>query len=425
MKKMLLASCLILFFSCEKAMDYSIHKSSENLSISLDEALENLNTAINTLYGSGTKAMGTFSYSHSNIQTFTSDKLMCQTKGGFNVMSIPDSLFYIVNFDDDQGFAILSATKRLSSDVYCITESGHLSIEDFNINFHSSQTKSSDSDSSEEEFVPIGLDVIPALLISDIMIELSTEQSQSDNNDSITKAGTLKYGPYLKTKWEQKYSNYGQGVRVFNRYTPHHAPAGCVAIATAQIMESKKYASGNNYFDGVHCDWNNMETVNNYMDIGTYLSGDTTYFDQVAHFVREVGRQCDINYGNNEFGSSSGGYAVGAKQCLEHYGYSNVKRLLGFGSTNQNKASLCIRNENPVYLDGYKTGLGGHAWVLDGEFGNFYHINWGYAGASDGYYEKGVFKTTSRYTRDLEYDRNTSEYDLEFTWDFRLVTYEL
>ena len=46
---------------------------------------------------------------------------------------IPDTLVYVVNFDDD-GFAVLSADSRISSTIIAVVESGSISIENFNLN---------------------------------------------------------------------------------------------------------------------------------------------------------------------------------------------------------------------------------------------------------------------------------------------------
>ncbi len=183
--------------------------------------------------------------------------------------------------------------------------------------------------------------------------------------------------------------------------------------------------SNSNVFDGVTCSWNGMETVYKYTTLG--VAEDTTYYDQAAHFVRELGKsnKCNISYGGSD-GAQSSGYAEGAQRALQYYGYTDVDKHLGFGKHNQKIATRVIRNGKPVYLDGLKSGLfnDGHAWVLDGECGDYYHINWGWNGESDGYYRKGTFSTTDRYSRDSVYDTE-SEQQLgrNYTWDYRLVTY--
>lgn len=395
----------------------------ENNVISIKEATSKLDSLLLELYGPDTKSSDRFIYDIKDIQVLSSSDIRPMTK---SYSDNSRDLLYVVNFPDDKGFAILSATTLISEDVLCVTEQGSMSVEELlRVMTENHVTKSSED---SDDFVPIGLDIIPALLMDAVILEtqygIHPEPEDCDATKSAP-AGT-RYGPYLRTKWGQTtgYTPVGS-VRLFNRYTPNHAAAGCVAIAAAQIMEWNKIprgVNGVNTFDGYACSWHEMDTVYNYQIANRQYLNDTTKYEQVAHFVRAVGKKCDISYGSSDSAPSSG-HAIDVKHALEDYGYSNVKRLLGFGNTNQGKATTCIRAQQPVYLDGYKTGAGGHAWVLDGECGNYYHINWGWYGKSDGYYAKGVFNTTSRYGRDDEYDLVTSTATHEYTWDFRLVTY--
>ena len=55
---------------------------------------------------------------------------------------------------------------------------------------------------------------------------------------------------------------------------------------------------------------------------------------------------------------------------------------------------------------------------------NMFHINWGWRGLSDGYYDQGVFDSSQRIERDTTIDVNTGTNPGVYTWDFRTVTYE-
>ena len=111
--------------------------------------------------------------------------------------------------------------------------------------------------------------------------------------------------------------------------------------------------------------------------------------------------------------------------------YNNVVKRTGFGSSNQAIATENIRQGRPVYLSGKPEGVifNGHAWVLDGEWGNYYHVNWGMRGAHDGYFTKNVFHMTNRQAYDSVIDAYT--YDRAsgsphyYVWWFRMVTYTL
>lgn len=55
---------------------------------------------------------------------------------------------------------------------------------------------------------------------------------------------------------------------------------------------------------------------------------------------------------------------------------------------------------------------------------NMFHCNWGWQGASDGYYSQGIFNTEDRIEED-ETDTATSEYSHNYTWCYRPITYSL
>lgn len=417
---------IIVFGSCTERINPDIALKDEENSICddtilLDDAIKNLEVQLSILYGNNTKALESKRINRSSIQTLKGTDIFPRSKA--QSLNITSDLLYLVNFDNAKGFAVLSANKKIDEDIFCITESGEISINDF-------------KDASNIYKIPESsttiTSIVSSLILSEIILNLeyginsTTGPDIIDNIDdaTISKAapsGTL-YGPYCKTKWGQT-TIYG--TKVWNRYTPNHASAGCVVIATAQILVYRKQANAT-IFDGIPCSLTGMESVYNYSTLG--VAEDTTYYNQAAHFVRELGKynQCRITYGDND-GDPSDGIAAGAKRALEYYGYVDVDKHTGFGKSNQRIATRVIRNGKPVYLDGLESGLfsGGHAWVLDGECGDYYHINWGWYGMSDGYFKKGTFSTTDRYSVDSIIDTQPSIASASnYTWTYRLVTYD-
>ena len=84
-------------------------------------------------------------------------------------------------------------------------------------------------------------------------------------------------------------------------------------------------------------------------------------------------------------------------------------------------------------LDGAK----GHAWVIDGllvykyifytaTLYNLFHINWGWNGTNDGYFEQGVFDMTNRHSIETGFDSGAnSTQSSNYTWNYRIITYSL
>lgn len=370
------------------------------------------------LYGD-TRSEVQRTYDKSSIEVLRKSEILSETRAEESA-GVPDSLLYLVNFDDDKGFAVLSASRKLSEDIYCVTEAGSLSVEDLSAAAArmsgDTQTRSEYADTSET-FVSMGVSFVHELLVGAVIMEsVYGRKPAIDSVESRADIDRTKYGPFLKTKWGQK-----DDKKIFNRYTPNNAPAGCVAIATAQIMEYWKHPSNPVFWERL-CDWDGMETVYNHVTLGK--NEDTTYCDHVACFVRSIGKHdsCRIDYGNGPDSGSSGN-AEGAQRALQKYGYRDVDKHLGFGSKNQGIADKCIRGGRPVFLAGIGNGKG-HAWVLDGMWGTAYHINWGWKGVYDGYFRKGLFDVTARSSYDMMDPGTVNEKEtFKATRNYRLVTY--
>lgn len=203
--------------------------------------------------------------------------------------------------------------------------------------------------------------------------------------------GNITVGPLVQSHWGQEWS--------YNDMCPNDYPAGCVAIAVAQIMRYHQHPA---YFN-----WSDM------YDIGATTS--------TQNLIADVGAKVLTVYGPD--GSSSN--IDNAKNALtSHYGYNVVK-------ANHNSSSVEYEisgNRRPVYMRGNAIdSIAGHAWVCDGtetheykyqyfvEFpvgspGNYvyktlgplpsfnapsinyqasylyFHMNWGYSGHLDGWF---------------------------------------
>ena len=370
-----------------------------------------MNAKIAYLYGKTKSSLKDYS-----IDVFKSSDLNIQTKSG-KTLELPDTLLYLLNFGSDSGFAVLSASRKLSEDTFCITEKGSISNDDLKDAIEN-MTNKIEYDSTR--IIPVGEKFLPSLLISSVILDASDVVTY--DKDDIETYSDETYGPFIKTKWGQ--TTIG-GIRVFNRYTPNHSACGCVVTAVAQIMEYNKYPEYTAIdFDGEMCYWNEMEKICHFSTMGEapFYSIDTSAFNQVAHFVRELGKHDNVKvrYGDSEE-DESGAYAEGAQRTFQHYGYQDVDKHLGFGKKKRKIADKCLRGGRPVYLDGLDNGEG-HAWVLDGLRGDYYHINWGWYGKSDGYYSKGVFRTSQRNDIASIDKQEEAEYS-HFYKNFRMVTY--
>ena len=418
--KYILTIALISIISCSKTIETSTTTDFESdMIIPIDDALTNLQQTINRIYGE-TKA-SSLSF---DVEIVGNAELNTSTKSAeFN---LPDTLLYLVNFNNNNGFAVLSANRELNEDIYCITESGSITKEELALAlnlisvFKSQQLP--EENEKEEPFKEIG-----RLMVSDII--MSAMLSDLNDNETYTKAETKgvfsksdnAYGPWLQTKWKQ--------TEPFNNLTDETSsidddwPCGCITIAVAQIINYHKrpvYPTFNN----VACNWDTLSSVYHYLDPD--YAGSSEAQRQAANFLYELGTSdyCNISYSALQ-GSAD---MLDAKRAFKKIGYSNLTRRIGCTNNDLNRIIDHVKNRKPVIMGGRvdsSVGDYGHAWVVDGVDGDYLHINWGWNGDCDGYFKKGNFNT-----KDFQMDPDTDSdgypnHRHEFTRTYRYITYSL
>lgn len=205
-------------------------------------------------------------------------------------------------------------------------------------------------------------------------------------------------GPLCTTQWNQ--SPY------YNQFCPYDAQrqercvTGCVATAMAQIMKFWNYpAQGEGFhsfnhesfgtlsanFGGEKYAWTSMPNK---------ITSANTY---IATLMYHCGISVDMRYGVGSAGGSSA-YMITAASPVQHcseYALENYfsydKSLEGVkreNYTDPNWINLLKTELNagrPVLYAGFGSG-GGHCFVCDGYNGEYFHMNWGWGGAYDGFF---------------------------------------
>ncbi|MBO7323002.1 MAG: C10 family peptidase [Bacteroidales bacterium] len=448
--KCILKIFLILFVlsSCTKQEPISQPINLNNLIVTsksvipVEDALRNLQTLLDGMYPS---TKGNYKdLSTANVCVF-GGKTMKSTS-----VTVPDSTLYLVNFGDDDGFAVLSAQRGFSFPVFCVTESGSLTIDDLDeaLQFleESACVQTRSADEYDSLFYGMGEEFVPRLIMSAVLSQLSMSRGGNGSdldtavtlpddggfpvrprdslivpeprNDTITKAG-----PFLETKWTQG--------SPFNDFRADGAPAGCVAIATAQILAHKEIN-----LSGTHFNWDLLKSVYHYTDPNA--TPGLLARKEASYFLQFVGlpQNCNIIYDTD----GSSGWADGARRTFSNCGYHNTEKRFGFQEADRGKVVEMLTQGYPVYMDGSKSlldGAKGHAWVIDGllvykyifytaTLYNLFHINWGWNGTNDGYFEQGVFDITNRHSIETGFDSGAnSTQSSNYTWNYRIITYSL
>ena len=224
--------------------------------------------------------------------------------------------------------------------------------------------------------------------------------------NSVHRVARSPISPLIETRWNQG-APYNKFCPEINDANQPHAATGCVATSMAQVMYYHKYPQNNctaipGYttrnksfnlasLDATSFAWSAMTH--------TYASNATgEAADEVAKLMQYCGYALQMNYGK-----SSGAFNCSIADVLKAYfGYDNgVNFILRKFYSYYDWINLIyaeLADYRPVVLGGQSAG-GGHSFVCDGyEVDDYFHINWGWGGSSDGYfrlslldpYEQGI-----------------------------------
>ena len=201
--------------------------------------------------------------------------------------------------------------------------------------------------------------------------------------------------PLVSTKWNQDapFNNFAPEYTDDNNNTQRCA-TGCAATAMAQIMkfhnwpeqgvghysyEHQSFGTISSDFSKHVYDWTNM--------IDRYNNGEysNVQADAVALLMKDCGVSLNMNYGPVS-GASIYSYTPAFKN---YFRYSS--RTVNRSGCETAEFTRIITDElqegRPIIYCG--TGEdGGHAFVVDGYDTNYFlHVNWGWGGYSDGYFD--------------------------------------
>ncbi len=261
--------------------------------------------------------------------------------------------------------------------------------------------------------------------VRELTVEVSTRASNSRNIElgkkgKIAQAGYQ--GGYYNCQYEDEIlprtiyktpqlmnTKWGQG-KPYNNNVPvsctfDRAPAGCVAIAMAQIMTYNKKPTRFNW-----------SLLYQKRTIDGYSSVDESSRTEVAKLVAEIGRNVSMEY---DCGGSGANISNALASFKNNYGYSSAKIIQPIRNSDHiYKIWDNVADDHPVYMRGTDRNGEGHAWVVDGmEIHNYrrcylhrddsgdrllitsgfyveyyYSINWGWNGDYDGLYSYNSLK---------------------------------
>lgn len=315
--------------------------------------------------------------------------------------SINDTLIYVFNFENNEGFAMVSAAKNTEG-LLAIVEQGHC-----------------DPDTPSEVE---GFEMFKDMAKEYVRRALEQKEPEPlrivELKDSITYSFS-QVGPYVTVKWGQ---HYPEGEFCSN------CTSGCTNTAMAQIMSYYNYPTsialtyeGLNYLS---LNWSNMKAHATGHSLSSCSTQNTHIM--IGKLLRELGHRNNSTYHTNNLTTTSTMTYAGPT-------FSNLGYTIGSWD-NFSDASVRsqLNSAHLILMRGLKDTGSGHAWVLDGYKTRvttirqmawtaatgwyftgtvttltdyFMHFNWGWYGDCNGYFAVGVYNTTQAFS----YDPGTSQ----------------
>ena len=224
--------------------------------------------------------------------------------------------------------------------------------------------------------------------------------------------------PLLKTTWSQS--------APYNQYCPtktnssgeqENCPVGCVALAIGQIMKYHNYpetGKGSKSYQPlgvgavISADFENTQYKWSLMKNSYTRFGSTKFYtDEEADAVATMLFHAGVSVGTIYALSGSSAFAYGniPRDLVENFRYSedSIRYVSRADYTKEEWMNL-IYNElsmgRPVFYAGNSPTFGGHAFVIDGyDSTGRVHINWGWRGSDDGYYDIDLTEGENNYSK--------------------------
>ncbi len=293
-------------------------------------------------------------------------------------------LFYVVNFADNAGFAVVRAARNAGPQLLAVVESG-------------SYTPGSTTGNPS-------FDNYATLLINYLIA--AANQPSAVPAVTTSRSGWTSVGPFLSVKWGQEspYNAYCL-IKLEGEANPQECPAGSSVTAVAQIMSYYCHPA-----ELPVTFINDPENEFTYNDVDANLTLDWTALKQyavgngnsdaagkdLAVLFREIGELSGTKYDVDGSSTSIGN----TTEALHALGYAGCTLC----SYDWQRVREDLDNERPVFMGGSEDDfVKGSSWVVDGymtnagEAGsNYIHINWGFNGYNNGYYLADVFNSSAK-----------------------------
>lgn len=303
--------------------------------------------------------------------------------------------FYIINIGDQQGFVIVSGDDR-TNPILGYSDEGSFDAKRMPANMR------------------YWLDCYAQQL--NVLAEMDDTQAtrvlRAPRRDRVGTHNSI--APLITTKWDQATPYWNECPQFMNSDDEADgyelAYTGCVATSMSQIMYFYKqpqqtlaeipaysftYSSGLGEYGSVNMDalpvtqldWEHMRE--------SYTGAeDEVYTSAVAHLMYYVGCSVKMQYGI----SASGAYTDDIPKGFSYFGYGS--KIAFRNDYDQETWNDLVYDElvagRPMIYNGTAGSGGGHSFICDGfEYGDYFHINWGWGGMGNGFFQLSILNPSA------------------------------
>ena len=316
-------------------------------------------------------------------------------------LGVNDTLIYVFNFENDEGFVLVSASENTEA-ILAITEQGNYNPEV----------------RSEIEGFELFMKLAKNFVANASKQKTNRIHTRGLQIDTIVHNYTINAGPYVTVKWGQIYPE--------GELCPNNV-AGCANTALAQIMSYYEYPYGISLTysgaDQSHqtLNWSDLKShnTNNQHNYGSSSCNDQNAHKAISRLIRQLG---ELNQSNYITGGGTSTFTMNLRVTIFSLGFNAGSYYTYYNGPNvrsqlDDAHIVLFRGENyqgdahDWIADGYLTDVateyvmeqvdaGNHPlWIIIDQYGSttsyYNHFNWGWYGESNGYYLDNVFNTAS------------------------------
>ncbi len=306
-----------------------------------------------------------------------------------------EAYYYVFNVGENNGFVIVSGDDR-TTPILGYADEGSFDIQKMPANMKAWL------DGYAEQLK----------VLAEMSDETATKAMSAPRKARVNTRNSI--APLITAKWDQATPYWNKCPQFMNSEDEADgyelAYTGCVATAMSQIMyfhkkpaqtlaEIPSYTftvAGENYtYSTVTMeaqpvttfDWDHMRE--------TYTGAeDEVYTDAVATLMFYAGCAVKMQYGHN----SSGAYTDDIPKGFKYFGYGS--KLAYRTNYTQDAWDDLVYSElaagRPMIYNGTAGSGGGHSFICDGfEYGDYFHINWGWGGMGNGFFQLSILNPSA------------------------------